>query len=62
LDYLYRNNSGAFVFPGTATHKRRFFKAGAVGAPDIQSEIEIDAIGDQLLLNVCACFSCIAGF
>lgn len=33
--FFYRNNSGAFVFPETATHERRFFKAGVVGAPDI---------------------------
>ena len=42
MDYLeltgafyYRNNSGAFIMPETATHARRFFRAGAVGSPDI---------------------------
>jgi hypothetical protein len=33
--FHYRQNSGAFVFPETGTHKRRFFKAGVLGAPDI---------------------------
>ena len=52
LDYLtlrgifrYRNTSGAFVFPETATHKRRFSKAGVVGAPSIVGVIKRQYVG-----------------
>jgi hypothetical protein len=43
--FHYRNNSGAFVFPETATHKRRFFKAGVVGAPDIVCVVKGQYVG-----------------
>jgi hypothetical protein len=33
--FHWRNNSGAFVMPATDRHRRRFFRAGAVGSPDI---------------------------
>jgi hypothetical protein len=55
LDYLtlrrifhYRQNSGAFVFPETGTHKRRFFKAGVLGAPDIICVIKGQYVGIEV--------------
>jgi hypothetical protein len=55
LDYLtlkrifhYRQNSGAFVFPETGTHKRRFFKAGVLGAPDIICVINGQYVGIEV--------------
>src|ERR1017187_3163510 len=46
--FHYRNNSGAFVFPETATSKRRFFKAGVVGAPDIVCVIAGQYVGIEV--------------
>jgi|SRR5580692_5885864 hypothetical protein len=46
--FHYRNNSGAFVFPETATSKRRFFKAGAVGAPDIVCVVNGQYVGIEV--------------
>ena len=43
--FFYRNNSGAFVLPETPTTKRRFFKAGAVGSPDIVCVIKGRYVG-----------------
>jgi len=55
LDYLtlkrifhYRQNSGAFVFTETGTHKRRFFKAGVLGAPDIICVINGQYVGIEV--------------
>ena len=55
LDYLtlkrifhYRNNSGAFVMPETATHSRRFFRAGVVGAPDIVCVVKGQFVGIEV--------------
>lgn len=55
LDYLelrhifhYRNNSGAFVMPETATHARRFFRAGVVGAPDIVCVVNGKYVGIEV--------------
>ena len=55
LEYLqikrifhYRNNSGAFVFPETANTKRRFFKAGVVGSPDIICVINGQFVGIEV--------------
>jgi hypothetical protein len=43
--FHYRQNTGTFVFPETATSKRRFFKAGATGAPDIACVIKGQYVG-----------------
>jgi hypothetical protein len=55
LDYLkvkrvfhYRNNSGAFVFPETSTHARRFIKAGVAGSPDIVCVIKGQYVGIEV--------------
>jgi hypothetical protein len=55
LDYLalrrifhYRNNSGAFAIPASATHQRRFFRAGVVGAPDIVCVIDGQYVGIEV--------------
>lgn len=55
LDYLaakrifhYRNNSGAFVMPETATTKRRFFRAGVSGAPDIVAVVKGTYVGIEV--------------
>jgi Holliday junction resolvase len=55
LEYLtlkgifhYRNNSGAFVFPQTATTSRRFFKAGALGSPDIVCVVNGQYVGIEV--------------
>lgn len=55
LDYLtlrgifhYRNNSGAFAMPATETHQRRFFRAGAVGAPDIVCVVNGQYVGIEV--------------
>jgi hypothetical protein len=46
--FHYRNNSGAFAFPETATSKRRFFKAGVAGAPDIVCVIAGQYVGLEI--------------
>src|SRR5580692_9371360 len=46
--FHYRNNSGAFVMPETATHARRFFRAGVVGAPDIVCVIAGQYVGIEV--------------
>ena len=46
--FHYRNNSGAFVMPETATHARRFFRAGVVGAPDIVCVINGQYVGIEV--------------
>jgi len=46
--FHYRNNSGAFVFPETATTSRRFFKAGALGSPDIVCVVKGQYVGIEV--------------
>src|ERR1700728_774603 len=46
--FHYRNNSGAFVMPETSTHARRFFRAGAVGAPDIICVVNGQYVGIEV--------------
>jgi len=46
--FHYRNNSGAFVMPETATHSRRFFRAGVVGAPDITCVMNGQYVGIEV--------------
>lgn len=46
--FHYRNKSGAFVFPETATTRRRFFKAGAAGSPDIVCVIAGQYVGIEV--------------
>jgi hypothetical protein len=46
--FHYRNNSGAFVFPATATTARRFIKAGALGSPDIVCVIDGQYVGIEV--------------
>jgi hypothetical protein len=46
--FHYRNNSGAFAIPASATHQRRFFRAGAVGAPDIVCVVNGQYVGIEV--------------
>jgi hypothetical protein len=55
LDYLalkrifhYRQNSGAFAIPETASRARRFFRAGTLGAPDIICVIRGQYVGIEV--------------
>jgi hypothetical protein len=46
--FHFRNNSGAFAIPETATHRGRFFRAGAVGAPDTICVIDGQFVGIEV--------------